>query len=109
MHTDETLVILETTTASLGEQLRHFAKVTCPSFDTYELPREADARRRKASKKTDPSQPDVSSTRRKKAYAMDTYKHHALGDYAATIRAFGTCDSYSTETVSVFNTFVVAV
>lgn len=100
MHTDETLAILDAATSSLGEQLRDFADVTCSTFDTYELPREAEARRRKASKKTDRSQADAPLvSKKKRVYTMDTYKHHALGDYANTIRALGTCDSYSTELV----------
>jgi hypothetical protein len=41
------------------------------------------------------------STRRPKMLNLNTYKHHALGDYVATIRKFGTTDSYSTEAVSV--------
>lgn len=100
MHTDETLAILDATTSLLGEQLRHFADVTCLTFDTYELPREVEARRRKASKKTNISQADAPVvSKKKRVYTMETYKHHALGDYANTIRALGTCDSYSTELV----------
>lgn len=30
---------------------------------------------------------------------LNTYKVHALGDYVETIRRYGTCDSYTTETV----------
>jgi hypothetical protein len=41
---------------------------------------------------------------REKAFNLNTYKFHALGDYAATIRQFGTTDSYSTEMVSPFPT-----
>jgi hypothetical protein len=40
------------------------------------------------------------STRRPKTLNLNTYKHHALGDYSATIRKYGTTDSYSTEPVS---------
>jgi hypothetical protein len=40
--------------------------------------------------------------RKKKQLNMATYKFHALGDYARTIRMFGTTDSYSTQTVSIF-------
>jgi len=36
---------------------------------------------------------------REKTFNLNTYKFHALGDYAATIRQFGTTDSYSTEMV----------
>lgn len=38
--------------------------------------------------------------RRAKTFNMNTYKAHALGDYAKTIRRYGTTDSYSTEPVS---------
>lgn len=38
--------------------------------------------------------------RRPKTFNINTYKYHALGDYAVTIRQFGTTDSYSTERVS---------
>lgn len=37
--------------------------------------------------------------RRKKSFNFQTYKFHALGDYVASIRHFGTTDSYSTEPV----------
>jgi hypothetical protein len=30
---------------------------------------------------------------------MNTYKHHALGDYIETIWTYGTCNSYSMELV----------
>jgi hypothetical protein len=40
-----------------------------------------------------------SGTRRLKTLNLNTYKWHALGDYADTIRNFGTTDSYSTEPV----------
>jgi hypothetical protein len=37
--------------------------------------------------------------RRRKTFNLSTYKLHSLGDYVATIRRFGTTDSYSTEPV----------
>ena len=37
---------------------------------------------------------------RKKSFNFQTYKFHVLGDYMASIRRFGTTDSYSTEPVS---------
>lgn len=37
-----------------------------------------------------------------KVYNLNTYKNHALGDYANAIRQNGTTDSYSTEPVSDF-------
>jgi hypothetical protein len=38
--------------------------------------------------------------RRRKMFNLRTYKYHSLGDYANTIRRFGTSDSFSTEPVS---------
>lgn len=40
------------------------------------------------------------STRKSKLLNLKTYKYHALGDYVANIRQFGTTDSYSTQPVS---------
>jgi hypothetical protein len=37
MHTDVTLRILDDTTTSLGEQLRHFQAETCSAYTTCEL------------------------------------------------------------------------
>ena len=37
-----------------------------------------------------------------KHFNLNTYKIHSLGDYTATIRKYGTTDSYSTELVSSF-------
>ncbi|KAG6903960.1 hypothetical protein DXG01_013669, partial [Tephrocybe rancida] len=36
--------------------------------------------------------------RKAKTFSLNTYKFHAIGDYASTIQTFGTVDSYSTET-----------
>lgn len=38
--------------------------------------------------------------KRRKEFSLKTFKFHSLGDYPATIRQFGTTDSYSTEPVS---------
>lgn len=100
MHTDATLEILDSTTVILGKQLRHFAQVICLKYNTRELPKEADARDRKASKDKDPNRPvKASSTRRPKVYKINTYKHHSLGDYVDAIKMYGTCDSFNTELV----------
>ncbi|KAG6906179.1 hypothetical protein DXG01_015412 [Tephrocybe rancida] len=167
MHTDHTVNLLESVTASLGELFREFVGSTCAAYVTYELPREADARIRKESRKKDknsnnsktasPREAEVPSgsnrphlstaessplgvststvimntttelrhvpvllrnakalttvtpfrkepmkkaTKRKKTFNISTYKFHALGDYPAMIKKYGTCDSYSTEPVS---------
>jgi hypothetical protein len=103
MHTDHTLTMLEGLTTTLGDQLRFFANETCSSYETFELPREAAARQRRQSKKPQVNVSDADpKPRRRKTFHMNTYKHHALGDYVETIRNYGTCDSYSTELVCKF-------
>jgi hypothetical protein len=103
MHTDYTLKFLEGLTKLLGDKLRFFANDVCSKFETFELPREAKKRQRRKAKKShiDDSDADATkgSTQQRKMFNMDTYKHHALGDYVETIRMYGTCDSYSTEMV----------
>lgn len=51
IHTDRTLEILDQTTTLLGQYLRDFHSKTCSSFNTKELPREANARDRRKTKK----------------------------------------------------------
>jgi hypothetical protein len=51
----------------------------------------------------DQVQPTVTTdgqARHLKHFNLNTYKIHSLGDYTATIRKYGTTDSYSTELVS---------
>ena len=69
-----------------------------------ELPSEMAARwRRKEGKlKTSNSHNHDLSGARPKSFNLSTYKIHALGDYARTIRLFGTTDSYTTQIVSGF-------
>lgn len=94
MHTDVTLRILDDTTTSLGQQLRHFQAETCSAYATHELKREAAARTRQ-----NKSGNAGSSERSPKTFNLQTYKIHALGDYVDTIKTYGTTDSYSTEIV----------
>jgi hypothetical protein len=119
MHVDPTLHILDETTSRLGTQFRKFAKETCPAFNTQELKREADARKRRKAKKAKKAkaskrsedlvsshaspepepEPELEGSRPKN-FSLQTYKFHALGDYVETIRRYGTTDSFSTEPVS---------
>src|ERR1700733_4914436 len=105
MHTEHTLRVLEEHTTKLGDQLRFFATISCLGYNTVKLPCEAAARKRRKSKKPQVNVPNdnqtACGTRRKKTFNMNTYKHHALGDYVETIRTYSTCDSYSTEAVSI--------
>lgn len=115
MHTDLTLKILDATTISMGAKFRAFARKTCPNFDTRELRSEMEARKRRELKKTRvrPSAtglaktPSEANRRRVKEFNLQTYKYHSLGDYADTIRQFGTSDSYSTEPVSSYHSCCV--
>jgi hypothetical protein len=88
----------------LGQILRRFVNITCKAFRTQELPRETAARgRRKAAIAAKTGKPPPSTTKKAKArqkyFNLSTYKLHALGDYAKTIRLFGTTDNYSTQVV----------
>jgi hypothetical protein len=117
LHTDYTLKILDDITTCIGMQFRAFTDKTCPTFDTRELAREKRARERRQLEKSKKSSsvndttlgPSDSETRptarqsggsRAKKFNIQIYKYHALGDYATTIRTYGTTDSYSTEPVS---------
>ena len=46
LHTDRTLILFEESVKALGKAVRRFEKVTCPAFDTKELPHEVAARGR---------------------------------------------------------------
>ncbi|KIO27586.1 hypothetical protein M407DRAFT_23129 [Tulasnella calospora MUT 4182] len=100
-HTDVSLKLLEATTERLGDELRAFEAYT-GTFETYEMPKEAAARDRRAAgsarkgKLTSQSKNDGTGRRRKR-FSLRTIKIHLLGHYVSTIRRFGTTDSYSTQ------------
>lgn len=98
MHTDDTLKILDDATRKIGAEFRKFATKTCSAFNTRELARETEARQRRQQRN---GATTVSSSPRPKKFNIQIYKFHALGDYADTIREFGTADSFSTEPVSI--------
>jgi len=103
LHTDHTLASFDALTKPLGDALRHFAGEFSDRFETKELPKEADARKRRAAKGKNKGK----ATRHKAApgkvrFNLSTYKLHALGDYVNTIRRRGTTDSYSTQMVCFF-------
>jgi hypothetical protein len=115
MHTKTSLDLLDNVTTHLGKQMRLFTSVTCAAFSIRELRKEAIARTNRAKlsvtqkKSSAPSHPianvsekQASQHRKAKSFNLNTYKLHSLGDYVATIRRFGTTDSYSTERVSTF-------
>jgi hypothetical protein len=105
-----TLRYLKEATRSLGFILRKFAKKTCPSFDTHELPREVNARaRRKAGtaakgrgltgKSGKGKEKQQAPSRHSKLFNLNTYKLSALGEYVSAILQYGTTEGYSTQTV----------
>ncbi|KIJ58567.1 hypothetical protein HYDPIDRAFT_34041 [Hydnomerulius pinastri MD-312] len=105
MHTDETLGILENVMKALGEALRKSVAETCPAFATRELRCEAECQRRRqaheglgnGSVAETQGTTNDKNVRNAKVLNLKTYKLHALGDYAAQIRQYGTTDSYSTQ------------
>jgi hypothetical protein len=52
MHTDQTLALFDEATTLLGVKFRRFVNHTCGKFNTRELQREANARARRAAKKS---------------------------------------------------------
>ena len=102
MHTDDTIQLLQRVTRELGNELRTFRE-TCTTFVTKELRREAESRRRREirTSTTLPNSSTPTNGRRPKVLNLNTYKLHALGDYASQIKLFGTTDSFSTQLVGV--------
>ncbi|KAJ7067227.1 hypothetical protein C8F01DRAFT_1365364 [Mycena amicta] len=102
MHTTFMLACLKEATRDLGYQLRRFARTTCKTFVTKELPREEAARRKQYTKKLQdanrtgaaPSREPSASTKIK-TFNGNTIKTHFLGEYVPTIPFIGTSDSYS--------------
>jgi len=102
LHTDDSLNKLDEALNALGKQLRRFQQFTCSSFETMELPREVAARqRRQDANFQSTSQQARASGAHLRTFNILTYKLHVLGDYAASIRLFGTTDSYTTQIVRV--------
>ena len=88
LHTETTLGLLEAVTKEFGRLMQQFRDKTSDKFNTVELPCRADVRK------------GGSYGPKKRTLNLNTYKFHALADYVATIRLFGTTDSYSTLLVS---------
>lgn len=113
MHTDSSLSIFDDVTIDIGAKFRTFERVTCSAFNTRELNREANARKRRRKKGPEGSNVanptdslDPPDETRPKKFNLQIYKYHALGDYPDTIRRYGTTDSYSTEPVSIIHCYM---
>jgi hypothetical protein len=102
MHTESTLHALDAHTTVLGRRLRRFQKSSAAGFQTTESDRESEARRRRrdaAATASGSANPAAPMTPLSKEFCLTTYKLHALGDYPAAIKLYGTTDSYSTQNV----------
>ncbi|TFK16819.1 hypothetical protein FA15DRAFT_606329 [Coprinopsis marcescibilis] len=104
MHTDLTLELLEETTTAMAAQFRLFLEQTCAQVVTFELPKEAEARRKREQSRKDKASTSSQifsapppSARKRKTLNINTYKYHALGDYVSTIKKFGTTDSFNSD------------
>lgn len=126
MHTESSLELLEKLTVEFGQLIRQFRDLTCAVYETVELPSETAARIRRTQESANHNAPASTTNpvtvapehpmeserpapaqksraqgagRRTKSLNLKLYKLHALGDYVASIRMFGTTDSYSTQLV----------
>ena len=109
LHTETTLKHLEDLTTELGKLMRDFEHFTCSKFQTFELPREVEARKwREDARRLGSDSVSASNTGgiRKKTLNLFTYKWHALADYVPSIRLFGGVDGFSSQLVSGLN-FVI--
>ncbi|KAG2113257.1 hypothetical protein BD769DRAFT_1673787 [Suillus cothurnatus] len=98
LHTDDSLDKLDQALTALGKQLRRFQQFTCSAFQAMELPHEVTARQRRQDANLQSTRGEArSSGAHPKNFNILTYKLHALGDYTASIRLFGTTDSYTTQ------------
>jgi hypothetical protein len=104
LHTQTTVTRLDEATYTLGILMRRFRKETA-ALRTKELQKEKEARLRRVAKQAEKegrqaTSAEASSSPQHKMLNLFTYKLHALGDYVAAIRMFGTTDNYNTQIVS---------
>ncbi|KAJ3825180.1 hypothetical protein F5880DRAFT_1611327 [Lentinula raphanica] len=96
LHSETTLGWLETITKEVGKLMRAFRDKTALDFETFELPREQEARAQRQGG-TQASSTNQSGSKKVRILNLFTYKFHAMGDYVPTIRLFATTDNYSTQ------------
>lgn len=100
LHTENTLASFKALTGPLGAALRYFGGKFSNHFDTTELPKETEARKRRETTRKNQGKSTTKKRNTQVRFNLLTYKLHALGDYANTIRQRGTTDSYSTQMVN---------
>jgi hypothetical protein len=104
-HTSRTLDKLSELTTKLGNEMRAF-KDSSANLEVFETPREHSTRQHQAAARAQHLTISAGSTvqvsRKRCELNLNTFKFHALGDYAATIAQYGTTDLFSTQTVICF-------
>ena len=101
LHTTNTLNFLDASTKSLSQSVRKFMD-TAKVYTTYKLPQEMTAHGWQVAvlaAKSGASIPQNPTKCKQKKLNLQTYKFHALGDYADTIQEWGTMDNYLTQLV----------
>ena len=98
LHTEKTLASFDTSVVALGKAMRDFLTKVCAYFDTRELPKETESRKRR--KHATLNNTVVELTPQSKTLNLNTPKLHRLGDYANAVREFGPLDTFSSVTVS---------
>jgi hypothetical protein len=99
MHTETSLMHWDHVTVSLTNTLRMFQQSSA-SIRTMETPREQNARTRRIQARPHSSpQETTRSGSGPRILNLTTYKFHALADGPATVRRYGTTDSYTTQVV----------
>ncbi|KAK7037661.1 hypothetical protein VNI00_010884 [Paramarasmius palmivorus] len=97
MVTDSEIDSLEQVTRLLGQLIRKFTNDSF-KYDTKETPAEVRRRKRRAADKLskgEAAQADDNAGARSRKFNMETAKLHFLGDYAESLRKYGTTDGYS--------------
>ena len=104
MHTTDSLKLFDATTIALSSTVHKFLNTTCKDYVTQELPHKTAVQGRQNVAKVKKGQhiPETSSGLKQNTLNLQTYKYHALGDYANAIHEWGTIDNYTMQLVFSF-------
>ncbi|KIM21418.1 hypothetical protein M408DRAFT_104783 [Serendipita vermifera MAFF 305830] len=94
MHTDASLAHWDIVTKTVTNSLRAFQQ-SSQAIRTFETPRERNNRLRRS--QAGPHAPATVNGPTLRTLNLRTYKFHAMGDGPATVRQYGTTDSYTTQ------------
>lgn len=96
VQTERTRESLRLTTKDLGTEIRRFRDVTCPQFETYETPKEARQRQRRAAAST--AAATLTPAKKLRSYNLQSYKFHVLDHYEEELD-YGPTDVYCADLV----------